>query len=178
MKERKIVLTKLRKKILHAPIFEVENNKELALLLKISKMNEENLAKDKLDKSFTEEEREKISDLIEQDKLTVRWNDDIPYQDYSYITLTAYGKVQIFKYENKQDVERFTKALEKEHYEKEFLDLYLMDNMDKINHQKKELCYEKEEVYNIDNFLLYCIRQDLDPRKKESKVFKKAQKRK
>ena len=53
-----------------------------------------------------------------------------------------------------------------------------MDNMDKINHPKKELCYEKEEVYNIDNFLLYCIRQDLDPRKKESKVFKKAQKRK
>ena len=104
--------------------------RKMKLLFSVRKENLKNL--------FNEVELPVLFELHNLGFVTMKWNDDIPYEDYEEIILTKQGEVELFIADNKAVVESFVKKLESLQYDSNLLrdflatisdlDSYILDN--------------------------------------------------
>lgn len=104
--------------------------------------------------NYNELERIASDELFSMNALTMRWNDDIVYENYQEIALTQVGKIYLYKKDNKDEIACFNKKLQKNNYDEELIDDFLM---------KQDLTVTPDQLFTMDNFNTWCCIHDRNP---------------
>lgn len=103
--------------------------------------------KEDIENMFGKIEQEALKRLEEKRCLITVWNDEIIYEDYEKIKLSVFGKLRLFKSDNKTDIENFIKVLRILRYDTKLLDDFLKtQNLDLLACQ----------ILKLANFIDFC----------------------
>ncbi len=112
---------------------------------------------------YNDLERIASDELFAMGALTIRWNDDIIYENYQEIALTQLGEVYLYKKDNKDVIALFSEELKKNNYNEELIDDFLSN---------QNLTIPSDKLFTMDNFRTWGSIHDRDLYKHE-KVNKK-----
>lgn len=102
-------------------------------------------------KSVNFEELVSFSKVLNEGYLTIRWNDDVPHDDYEEIVMTQKGRLRLFMLDNCSEIEEFTKLLDESGYDSSLIYDFLMT---------QDLTNGVYEILNLDNFFRFCETYD------------------
>ena len=106
---------------------------------------------DNIDNFLCEKEQEELAKLDEKGYTTSYWEEDCVYDDTKVIALSDYGKVQLFKIDRADEVEKFKEKLRTLRYDVNVLDDFLL---------KQDLELGAFTILNIVNFRYFCSAYD------------------
>lgn len=96
---------------------------------------------------FNFEEFVAISKAMNENYLTIIWNDDVPHNDYEEIVITQRGRVRLFMLDYCSEIEEFRKLLDESGYDSNLIYDFLMS---------QDLSLGVYEILNLDSFIDYC----------------------
>ena len=97
-----------------------------------------------------------LEDLVEKGYVIEIWNDDIPCEDYKEFKLSKKGKVELFKLDYKNDLDKFIETLNAKGYDDSLINDFLM---------KQDLSMQPWRFLTTSDFLEFCAIYDRNPNK-------------
>ena len=82
--------------------------------------------KSNLKDMFNDVELPIINELFDLGFIDVKWNEDIPYEDYEEIFVTKQGEVELYMYDNQEAIQSFCEVLLSFNYNPDLIKDFLM----------------------------------------------------
>ena len=82
--------------------------------------------KNNLKNMFNNVELAIVNELLALNLIDVRWNDDVPYEDYEEIFITKQGEVELYMYDNQEAIQSFQELLVSYNYNPDLIKDFLM----------------------------------------------------
>lgn len=103
----------------------LENLNLIALVLKKIQISWA-VPKNNLKNMFNDVELAIVNELLALNHIDVRWNDDVPYEDYEEIFVTKQGEVELYMYDNQEAIQSFQELLVSYNYNPDLIKDFLM----------------------------------------------------
>lgn len=103
----------------------LENLNLIALVLKKIQISWA-VPKNNLKNMFNDVELAIVNELLALNHIDVRWNDDVPYEDYEEIFVTKQGEVELYMYDNQEAIQSFQELLVSYNYNPYLIKDFLM----------------------------------------------------
>lgn len=111
-----------------------------------------------LQKELTLNQITLVGDLCGRSLIYLRWNDDIPHENYQELALTNYGELEVFKLKNIEELTNFKEYLMLKNYDysNSLLDKFLLTS---------DLTKSAQDILTVQNFECFSCIYDLNIRK-------------